>query len=197
MSEYIIGQWPNVALVPGTHTHAVTGEHVEQPENTRIGCSRVTDGPNDANCGHEPAAVENRPQDGSECDTREKLEEDVRRIAFMFSPDTTPYGNPELELRAEIMDFLNRQAAITKREWLEGKTHIFGMTFEEVRDLQIKVEELTAERDELQAAIDVMNNGQFYSMYKAKCEEYEQLKNRLIYKNEKLKALCEELNAEY
>lgn len=29
------GEWPNVALVPGTHTHAATGEHVEQPEWTR------------------------------------------------------------------------------------------------------------------------------------------------------------------
>ena len=29
------GEWPNVALVPGTHTHAATGEHVEQPAWTR------------------------------------------------------------------------------------------------------------------------------------------------------------------
>lgn len=33
---------------------------------------------------------------------------------------------------------------------------------------------LTAERDELQAAIDAMNNGQFYAMYRAKCEECEE-----------------------
>ena len=34
--EDAIGVWPNVALVPGTHTHAATGEHVEQPEWTRM-----------------------------------------------------------------------------------------------------------------------------------------------------------------
>ena len=33
--EDAIGVWPNVALVPGTHTHAATGEHVEQPEWTK------------------------------------------------------------------------------------------------------------------------------------------------------------------
>ncbi|MBQ9043833.1 MAG: hypothetical protein IJ111_13590 [Eggerthellaceae bacterium] len=34
--EDAIGVWPNVALVPGTHTHAATGEHVEQPERTKV-----------------------------------------------------------------------------------------------------------------------------------------------------------------
>jgi len=29
--------WPNVALNPGTHEHAATGEPVEQPWWTRIG----------------------------------------------------------------------------------------------------------------------------------------------------------------
>lgn len=33
--EDAIGVWPNVALVPGTHMHAATGEHVEQPEYTK------------------------------------------------------------------------------------------------------------------------------------------------------------------
>lgn len=42
--------------------------------------------------------------------------------------------------------------------------------------VQQDVDKLTAERDELQAAIGAMGNGQFYSMYKAKCEECEQLK---------------------
>ena len=35
IDEAKIGEWPNVALVPGTHTHAATGEHVEQPEWTK------------------------------------------------------------------------------------------------------------------------------------------------------------------
>lgn len=30
------GDWPNVALIPGTHTHAATGEEVYQPEYTKV-----------------------------------------------------------------------------------------------------------------------------------------------------------------
>lgn len=36
-----IGEWPNVALVPGTHTHAATGEEVYQPEYTKMEPSLV------------------------------------------------------------------------------------------------------------------------------------------------------------
>ena len=53
IDERKIGEWPNVALVPGTHIHAATGKYVEQPENTRIGRSRGADGPETA--GPEPA----------------------------------------------------------------------------------------------------------------------------------------------
>ena len=38
--EDAIGVWPNMALVPGTHTHAATGEHVEQPAWTKAGWMR-------------------------------------------------------------------------------------------------------------------------------------------------------------
>lgn len=34
--EDAIGVWPNVALNPGTHTHAATGEPVEQPDYTKL-----------------------------------------------------------------------------------------------------------------------------------------------------------------
>lgn len=58
--------------------------------------------------------------DEAEQDTREKLEEDARQVAFDWSPDTTPNGNPEYELRAEIIALLDRQAAITEREVCKG-----------------------------------------------------------------------------
>ena len=35
--EDVIGTWPNVALNPGTRTHAATGEPVEQPSYTKLG----------------------------------------------------------------------------------------------------------------------------------------------------------------
>lgn len=35
--EDVIGTWPNVAMVPGTHTHAATGKPVEQPSYTKLG----------------------------------------------------------------------------------------------------------------------------------------------------------------
>lgn len=55
-----------------------------------------------------------------------------------------------------------------------------------------RVAELTAERDELQAAIDAMGNGQFYAMYKAKCDECEQLKKVVRTQAESFKKLeCE------
>ena len=44
------------------------------------------------------------------------------------------------------------------------------------KDYLDTIDKLTTERDILQAAIDAMENGQFYAMYKAKCEECEQLK---------------------
>jgi hypothetical protein len=37
-----------------------------------------------------------------------------------------------------------------------------------------KVRDLTAERDKLQEAVDAMGSGQFYAMYKTKCEECEE-----------------------
>lgn len=100
------GEWPNVALIPGTHTHAATGEHVEQPENTRIGRSRGACRLDNADCEPEPAAVENGAQNGLECDTREKLEADIRKsLVFGF---------------ADIFGWLDRQAAISEREYWEN-----------------------------------------------------------------------------
>ena len=236
------GEWPNVALIPGTHTHAATGEPVEQPENTRqnhgeaasdtqafkpepepareggepeigeiawhrevvdgyspsdcpyCGCERVVVGeyepchddewsycvehkdakravkrrcftmyaafktPEDAvrranrrvaqlayvdvvskpygslGVEPEPAAEENRQQDGSECDTREKLERDIKAEYYMLADE-------ELE---PIFGWLDRQAAITAEETSNA--------WEGYRDAtQREIDELTAECDEWKA----------------------------------------------
>ena len=39
------------------------------------------------------------------------------------------------------------------------------------------MDKLKAERDELQAAIDAMGNGQFYAMYRKACEERDHFKD--------------------
>ena len=47
------------------------------------------------------------------------------------------------------------------------------------QDTRERLEVMTAERDELQAAIDAMGNGQFYAMYRRACEERDALRERL------------------
>ena len=37
----LIGVWPNVALIPGTHTHATTGKQIPQPAYTIIGANNM------------------------------------------------------------------------------------------------------------------------------------------------------------
>ena len=92
-----------------------------------------------------------------EPDSREKLEADLRECVRNVLDDGA-YETRKGQLIDEslvnawmpvFIQRLDRQAAITSLEWLDGKTHIFGMTFDEVRGLQAKVAELTAERDKL------------------------------------------------
>lgn len=83
-------------------------------------------------------------------DSREKLEAEVRQYVLDAWAQGWEAGqHDDMDCRNfyidEIRVLLDRQAAITEREWLEGKTHIFGMTFEEVRGLKAKIEELTAD----------------------------------------------------
>ena len=92
----------------------------------------------------------------SEQDTREQLEADIERYLSQA-------GCHEM-----VCGWLDRQAAITERE--TRAIRCFACNWADERA------ELTAERDELIAAIDAMNNGQFYYVYKAKCDECEQLK---------------------
>ena len=139
------GDWPNVAITPGTHTHAATGEHVEQPENTRIGRSRGACRPDNADCEHEPAAVENGAQNGLECDTREKLEEDVRKLfsGYAFAD----------HLDTRTIEFLDRQAAITERELCARCT-----PYATTKDYLDTIDKLTAERDSLRERLKTQAN---------------------------------------
>ena len=116
----------------------------------------------------------------SELDTREQLEKDVYRAADEMEEFT--HGEKCINTN-KILRWLDRQAAITERECCEkwpGRANVDKLErrlklAEEQRDRESagcreyihKLAELTAERDELQAAIDAMGNGQMYAMYAA------------------------------
>ena len=104
----------------------------------------------------------------SEQDTREQLEADLNDLCL----DCLGLGwNAANDLKKAIRKLLDRQAAITERELCARCT-----PYATTKDYLDTIDKLTTERDILQAAIDAMENGQFYAMYKAKCEECEQLK---------------------
>lgn len=74
------------------------------------------------------------------------------------------------ELTAELDACRMRERAAEDYDFREAAQR-WARAFE---DKCGEVVRLTAERDDLQAAIDAMGNGQFYAMYKAKCEECEE-----------------------
>ena len=116
-------------------------------------------------------------------DTRERLERCLRvflGLCIDEEPDPTTSG-----IYYNILGLLDRQAAITERRMAKDYE-------EQAEQLVNDMNAARAERDELQVAIDAMNNGQFYSMYKAKCEECEQLKKVVRTQAESFKKLeCE------
>lgn len=139
------GDWPNIAITPGTRRHAATGEPVEQPEITRIGHPRGACRPDDADCDSEPANVENGAQNGSGCDTREELEADVREWI-----DIATYKAFTPERMLEVMlHWLDYQAAITERELCARCT-----PYATTKDYLDTIDKLTAERDELNMRIN-------------------------------------------
>ena len=113
----------------------------------------------------------------SEQDTREKLEADVRQYANPGDYKNTLGSYWE----KKILSFLDRQASITEREVKERVD--FSLITQTANalfpDYQEQIAELTAERDELQAAIDAMGNGQMYAMYRQACAERDALCERL------------------
>ena len=127
-----------------------------------------------------------KPQSEENGDTREQLERCLRvflGLCIDEEPDPTNSG-----IYYNILGLLDRQVAITSAEWCWSNDALE----EELMRKESEIAELTAERDNLQAAIDAMNNGQFYAMYKAKCEECEQLKKVVRTQAESFKKLeCE------
>ena len=133
------GEWPNVAIPAGTPANVARNQYEARRAAQR--CEGE----------HTPADVENRPQDGLECDTREKVLADLERLAhewhdydgnFMRIYNHVAY--------AQVKELLDRQAAITERECIDQ--HIadqIGSMWkdEKVRKLQDQVDSLTAERD--------------------------------------------------
>ena len=95
----------------------------------------------------------------SEQDTREQLEADIERYLSQA-------GCHEM-----VCGWLDRQAAITR--YIERGMHDFILD-----RLERENDKLTAERDELQAAIDAMGNGQFYAMYEELRVEVDNLRKR-------------------
>lgn len=95
----------------------------------------------------------------SEIDSREKLESDVRQLAFDYAPSSD--SSDEYALRAKVMKLLDRQAAITKRELckqqetLAQRMIVDGYEFE-LFEMRKQISELTAERDELQERVDTL-----------------------------------------
>ena len=74
------GDFPNVAIKPGTNEHAATGEAVEIPDGARHGDAQSLETEETEQV---PVEAENEAENGSDCverDTREKLEVDVERM---------------------------------------------------------------------------------------------------------------------
>ena len=108
-------------------------------ENTAKAYAERPESPISYNGEHEPAAVENRPQNGLECDTREKLERDIKAEYYMLADE-------ELE---PIFGWLDRQAAITEQECQANAIWAWQERYKALN----QVAELTAERDELRERV--------------------------------------------
>ena len=84
---------------------------------------------------------------GEEADSREKLEADIREWCATF-----PTWNHAKEFCETVFGWLDRQAAITKRECLDTRVN-----FAERVGMGNKIDELTDERDHLRRQVDMLN----------------------------------------
>ena len=112
-------------------------------------------------------------------DSREQLEDDALDLASRIWHRGCYYGEGNCDIKSaawdenDVIAMLNRQAAITERE-LCGRCSPYATA----KDYMDTIDSLTAERDELQAAIDAMGNGQFYAMYEELRGEVDNLRKR-------------------
>lgn len=103
-------------------------------------------------------------------ESRDKLQAELKqeRLEWESERDYADQCEKRLnELTAERDQMKERVARFDSISSIDG-----------IANLLVQFEDLTAERDKLQAAIDAMENGQFYAMYRAKCNECERLKER-------------------
>lgn len=97
--------------------------------------------------------------EAGELDSREKLKEDVDKFCLRLSDSGTVVGTePLTRIRNAATRWLDRQAAITEREWKEQCAADECCGFQELVDIntqvQAKVDELTEERDRLRGQLD-------------------------------------------
>ena len=111
----------------------------------------------------------------SEQDTREQLEKDVANILRNAASHTS--ANTSI---GDMLRYTVPGSGAAPWQTAEDACEALASIAER------KIDELTAERDELQAAIDAMGNGQFYAMYREVCAERDRLRGEL--------ATCQDVN---
>lgn len=153
------GDWPNVAMTPGTYEHAATGEPIEVPESARIKNTEQSI----ENAESYDLSVREKPESVKSddsyklVDTRELLEAEIR----------SEYNGAIEHEADEIIGWLDRQAAITERQCMErATTERVGWDCAECAEglgkeldarcdpLKERIAELTAERDQLKAELE-------------------------------------------
>lgn len=140
------GDFPNVAIKPGTNEHAATGEAVEIPDVARSGDAQSL---KTEKTEQVPVEAENEPENGSECveqDTREMLVADVWAL-FKSCEEGEPLVNCVLSL-------LDRQADITYRYCQEDYEGMSDYMEGKISALRDKCDKLTAQLHHAQACPD-------------------------------------------
>ena len=126
--------------------------------------------------------VGSRQDDGRDVDTREKLEADVASILRNAASHTS--------VNTSIGDMLRYTVPGSgAAPWQLEEDACEALA--SIAERQIA--ELTAERDELQAAIDAMGNGQMYAMYSEACAERDRLQRVVRTQADSFKALEREI----
>lgn len=148
MEEALVksGNFPNVAIKPGTNEHAATGETVEIPDGARSGDAQSLDTEETEQV---TAEAENEAESGSDCferDTREKLVADVWAL-FKCCEEGEPLVN-------SVLSLLDRQADITYRYCQEDYEAMSDYMEGKISALRDKCDNLTAQLCHAQACPD-------------------------------------------
>ena len=134
------GDFPNVAIKPGTTEHAATGEAVEIPDGARPGDAQSLDTEETEQV---PTEAENEAENGSDCveqDTREKLWADV--YDYFIPMDMSEQMRDRC--RAKVRSWIDRQADITYRYCQEDYEAMSDYMEGKISALRDKCDNLTA-----------------------------------------------------